>query len=159
VSHCRPGEHWFTTKYIRGRIVFQDGSGQRWWPRVDSKITFGCDESFRVTSVIEREPDGNAGTRISLIPHFNVSTVTDLLQRVEDKLRGSFKAISTPPATAERHSQESQRPLLASQPSNPTSEAGRWKEEFVQGKGDGGTNDTQAATGPWGETDDGSGSE
>jgi hypothetical protein len=161
VSHCRPGQSQLIPKYYRGRIVFQDGDGRYDKAPNDSEFMFGCDENRRFTSVVERSPDGDTGTQDSLTPHFSIGNLklgamTHLLQNVENKFRRSFHNISTSHATSDQPSQNSHRPPSSSQPNNPTSEAGELTGRYGQSKGDGDSRDSQAATGSWSGTDDGS---
>jgi hypothetical protein len=161
VSHCKPGESQLIPKYYRGRIVFQDGDGRYDEAPTDSEIMFGCDENRRFTSVIEKSPDGDTGTRDSLTPHCSIGnlksgTMIHLLQNVENKFRRSFHNISTFHATSDQPRQNSHQPPSSSRPNNPTSEAGELTRGYCQGKDYGDTRATQAATGSWSGTDNGS---
>jgi len=163
VGYCEIGEETYKPKYYLGRCRFEDADGVIWTPTHDGQVSFEYLRYPKADSGIQMEPNSDTATRgaetsAAHTGAWPVVAVSHLLRKAQGRLNRGIqtKTIHTPPATTDRISQESQRPLLSSPPSNPTSEAGRLTWEQVQSKGDGGTNYPQADMRPWGGTDDGS---
>jgi hypothetical protein len=166
VSLCNPGESHLYPESYHGTVSFQDGNGQEWRASNVNKITFKCDENSIITSVFERNPNGDTYTQDSLVPtsstgSFKTSPARHLWQKVEDKFRRSFQNTSTSPVAANNDSQKTQGPIPSSHSNELTSEAGSLTGEYVEGQDDEGQGDehikyTQATTGQRGGVDDGS---
>jgi hypothetical protein len=137
VQFCKPGEHKFTPKDHKGRCQFEDAAGRRWRPTHDGKVSFQCAENLKAKSATQTD-------------------LGHLLQKVEGGLRSGIRSIRTSLASAADGSQKTQRLSSSSQDNNSTSEAGNLTEGHGQSQGDGDSRDSQAATGSWSGTDDGS---
>jgi len=156
-----PGEVEFTSIDHKGHCVFEDIKGERWKLERHGEVSFEVVKYPKADSAPPTDPDSDTATQGAQDPtthtgNWPLVAVGHRLRKAKSRLSRGFCRISTSASGADDIEEQ---PLLSSQPSNPTSEAGRLTWKQVQSKGDGGSNYPQADIRPWGGTDDGSESE